>query len=252
MKAGMTLRLGLAIAGVLLAGAAAGAQAPGGGPGMGMGMGAGQHRPPFERAFGGQGAQGRWWNNDKIVEKLKLTDAQRKSMDDILLSHREKLIDLRASLEKAELTLEPLVKADAPNEAQILAGIDKVAQARAELEKANARYLLAIRGKLTPEQWKQVQEFRQHRGQEGRGMGRDGQGRGGAGGQGRGRWNQGGEGPGGQGPGMQYRHRPGQPPPPAGAAPGAGPGTAPAAPGPQSMDGGGGPDATGASQGGTQ
>jgi Spy/CpxP family protein refolding chaperone len=242
MKAGMALRVGLAIAGVFLAGAAAGAQAPGGGPGMGPGMG--QHRPPFEKAFGGRGDQGRWWNNPNTVEKLKLTDAQRKSMDDILLEHREKLIDLRASLEKAELSLEPLVKADQPNEAQILAGIDRVAQARAELEKANARYLLALRGKLTPDQWKMVQDMRNHRGQEGRGMGRDGQGRGGwnHGGQGQG---PGGQGQGGQGMGMQYRHRQ-PPPPPAGTAP------APAAPGPQTMDGGAGADATGASQGGAQ
>jgi hypothetical protein len=40
--------------------------------------------------------------------------------------------------------------------------IDKVAQARAELEKANARFLFALRAKLTPEQWKQVQDFRQN------------------------------------------------------------------------------------------
>jgi len=35
-----------------------------------------------------------------------------------------------------------------------------VAQARAELEKANARFLLAIRSKLTPDQWKQMQADR--------------------------------------------------------------------------------------------
>ena len=75
------------------------------------------------------------------------------------MQHREKLIDLRASLEKAELELEPLMSDDQPNEGKILAQIDKVAQARAELEKANARFLLAIRSKLTPEQWKQVQEI---------------------------------------------------------------------------------------------
>jgi hypothetical protein len=38
-----------------------------------------------------------------------------------------------------------------------------VAAARAELFKANARFLLAIRGKLTSDQWKQVQEFRAER-----------------------------------------------------------------------------------------
>lgn len=117
-------------------------------------------RPPMERAFGILGAKGQWWNNPRIVDMLKLTDEQRKAMDDILFAHREKLIDLRAALAKAELDMEPLVNADQPNEAKILAQIDRVAQARAELEKANARFLLALRAKLTPDQWKQVQDLR--------------------------------------------------------------------------------------------
>jgi periplasmic protein CpxP/Spy len=161
MKSTIVVRVGLAIAGVALA-ASGWAQGPGpmeSGPGGGAGM----HRPPFERAFGGNGFQGRWWNNPRVIEKLKLTDDQRKQFDQILLEHRESLIDLRANLEKAELKLEPLVRDDQPNETAILAQIDKVAQARAELEKANARYLLALRSKLTPDQWKQVQAFRQGR-----------------------------------------------------------------------------------------
>jgi Spy/CpxP family protein refolding chaperone len=128
----------------------------------------------MERAFGSQGNHGRWWNNPRVVEQLKLTDEQRKAFDSILLEHREKLIDLRASLQKAELELEPLMRNDQPNEAGILAQIDKVAQARAELEKANARFLLAIRGKLTPEQWKQLQADRANRGREGRDQGQSG------------------------------------------------------------------------------
>jgi len=131
----------------------------------------GGHQPPFERAFGRQGAGGRWWNNPRMMERLKLTDDQRKAFDQILLEHREKLIDLRANVEKAELAMEPLVQSDQPNEGAILAQIDKLAQARAELEKANARYLLALRSKLTPEQWKQMQELREGRGREGWGQG---------------------------------------------------------------------------------
>jgi Spy/CpxP family protein refolding chaperone len=111
-----------------------------------------------------------------MVEKLKLTDDQRKAMDQILLEHRETLIDLRGNVEKAELSMEPLMKADSPNENSILAQIDKVAQARAELEKANARFLLAIRSKLTPDQWKQLQDIRASH-QERGGWGRDGAGR---------------------------------------------------------------------------
>ena len=231
MKGSMAVRLGLAIASVLMAGSALAHAPMGGGGGMGMG----EHRPPMERAFGAQGDHGRWWNNPRMVAELKLTDEQRKAMDGILLEHREKLIDLRGSLQKAELELEPLIKDDQPNEAKILAQIDKVAQARAELEKANARFLLAIRGKLTPEQWKQLQADRDHRGQQGRGWGRDGQGQGGPGREG---WKQGGQGPGAQGPGGQY-HRPQMLPPP----PFPPEGAAPPAAGPQSkVDDGAGTD----------
>lgn len=174
MKGRLAVRLGIALA-VTLAAAGAGAQGPGpGGPGFG------DHRPPMERAMRMHGEfGGRWWNNPKVVDKLKLTDDQRKAMDDIYQQHREKLVDLHAAVDKAELQMEPLVRADQPNESAVLAQIDKVAQARAELEKANARFLFALRAKLTPDQWKQVQEFRQNhegmrrewRGRPGRGAG---------------------------------------------------------------------------------
>jgi Spy/CpxP family protein refolding chaperone len=163
MKVHLAVRLGIAIAATFAAGAAF-AQGPGG---MASGPGFGDHRPPMERAM--RGEHGQWWNNPRVVEKLKLTDDQRKAMDTIFQAHREKLVDLRGNVEKAEIEMQPLVRADQPNESAVLAQIDKVAQARAELEKANARFLFELRSKLTPDQWKQVQEFRQN----GPGMHRD-------------------------------------------------------------------------------
>jgi protein CpxP len=134
------------------------AQGPpqGGGPGFGM------HRGPLERALG-PGPGGRFWNDPAMVEKLGLSDNQRKGMDDILLQHQGQLIDMHANVEKAELAMQPLMSADQPNEEQILAQIDKIAQARVELEKANARFLLAVRAKLSPDQWKQLQAARAER-----------------------------------------------------------------------------------------
>jgi Spy/CpxP family protein refolding chaperone len=102
------------------------------------------------------GPAGRWWGNPELAQKLGVTADQQKKMDDILQQHRLRLVDLRANLEKRELTLEPLVSADQPDETKILAQIDQVAQARAELEKANARMLLDIRRVLTPEQWQKL------------------------------------------------------------------------------------------------
>ena len=109
-------------------------------------------RPPLERAMG------RWWNDPGMVEKLSVTADQKKKMEDIFQQHRLKLIDLNASLQKADAILEPLVSADQPDESKIVAQIDRVAQARAELEKANARMLLGILQVLTPEQWKKLQD----------------------------------------------------------------------------------------------
>ena len=111
-------------------------------------------RPPLERAMG------QWWNNPQMVEKLGVTDDQKKKMQDIFQQHRLKLIDLNASLQKAEAILEPLIGADQPDEAKIVAQIDRVAQARAELEKENARMLLGIRQTLTADQWKKLQQER--------------------------------------------------------------------------------------------
>src|SRR5258708_33927037 len=109
MKARTTGKLILALTGILLAAAAAGAQGPGGGQRTGPGPGMQGNQPPMMRAFGEMGGGKGWWNNPRIVERLKLTDDQRKGMDAIFLQHREKLVDLRANLQKAELPMEPLI-----------------------------------------------------------------------------------------------------------------------------------------------
>ena len=152
----------MALAAVAAAGAQESAPPAAGGPGGPGGPGWG-HRPPMERALGPMGARGRFWNDPATVDKLKLTDEQRKGMDQVVEQNRNKLIDLRANLEKSEGALQPLMRDDQPNESRILEQIDQVAQARAELEKANARLLLAIRAKLTPEQWKGLQAARAER-----------------------------------------------------------------------------------------
>ena len=123
--------------------------------------------PPMERAFHG-GGPGRWWNNPDVAQQVGITDDQKKKMDDIFQQNRLKLIDLKASLEKQETIMRPLIEADQPDEAKILSQIDAIAQARAELEKANARMLLGIRTVLTPDQWKKFRALAQTR-MEGKG-----------------------------------------------------------------------------------
>ncbi len=157
------------------------------GPGMGMGMPRGMdernsrsavsmrgregfHRGPghdFHGASDGfmsgglhMGPPGVWWKNPAIVQRLALSPEQGKKMDSIFQESRIQLIDLKATLEKQQVMLEPLLGANPFESARALAQIDKVAQARADLEKANARMLIGMRGVLTADQWTKLNDHR--------------------------------------------------------------------------------------------
>src|SRR5579863_5964737 len=136
---------GILFIAVFLSASAAWAQPP---PGPG-GPGFGQPPPPH--------GTGRWWTDPALVQSLGLTPDQQKRIDALFQQNRLKLIDLSAALQKEEAILEPLLEADRPDESQVLAQIDRIAQARAELEKANARMLLGFRGVLSLDQWKKLQ-----------------------------------------------------------------------------------------------
>ncbi len=126
----------------------------------------------------GMGPAGRWWADPAMIEKLSLTGEQQKKLADIFQQNRLKLIELSAAVQKEEAMLEPMLAVDRPDEAKATAQIDRVAQARADLEKANGRMLLSLRSQLTPEQWRKLQAERPGPGR-GMGMGKGGPGPGG-------------------------------------------------------------------------
>jgi Spy/CpxP family protein refolding chaperone len=155
MKPVLSLVLFATFSGTFLA-----AQQPGSPP-MGPGPSGGKMEQGRGGWGGGEGMRsglrigppGIWWHNADLIQKLNLTPDQQKKMDDILQQSRLQLIDLRANVEKQEVLMEPMLAANPPDTNKILAQIDHTAQARAELEKANAKMLLGIRNVLTPDQW---------------------------------------------------------------------------------------------------
>ena len=106
-----------------------------------------------------RGSHGRWWDNPHVAQKVGLSDAQKQQMDAIFERDRPRLKELNATLKKEEATLHPLLQADNLDEHKVLRQIDVVAQARANLEKANARMLFGLRKVLTPDQWKKLQDM---------------------------------------------------------------------------------------------
>ena len=99
---------------------------------------------------------GTFWRHPEWIKILALSAEQQKRMDDSFQQYRLKLIDLTASVEKEELILELLFGDTKPapeEEARIVRQIDKIADARSELEKANSKMLISILQVLTADQW---------------------------------------------------------------------------------------------------
>jgi Spy/CpxP family protein refolding chaperone len=129
----------------------------------------------LERGGMGIVPPGTWWKNPSVVAALSLTADQQKRLDEIFLQSRISLIHLHASLEEEQVKLEPLLNANPPDQARSLAQISKIADLRADLEKADAKMLLSLRGVLSADQWTKMQADQRSRHEgagEGHGAGR--------------------------------------------------------------------------------
>lgn len=100
---------------------------------------------------------GTFWNDPGVIARLGITPDQQKRMQTLFEQNRPKLMALSTAVETQEEPLRQLLEADHPDEPRVLAQIDKIAQARADLEKANARFLLGLRNILTPDQWHKLE-----------------------------------------------------------------------------------------------
>jgi Spy/CpxP family protein refolding chaperone len=124
-------------------------------PGL-PGMGPGPHKQVmmYRRELGA------WWKNSKIAEKLQLTDAQTKQLEDAFFQHRLKLVDYGADMEKADMKLQQMLDADTVNESAVNDQVDQVLAARGKMEREFTTMNLTFRRILSPEQWKQLRSIR--------------------------------------------------------------------------------------------
>lgn len=102
----------------------------------------------------------RWWDDHSFVRSLKLRPEQQAQMDAIFEQNRTALVSRFESVQQAEAQLNDLANVPQPDEAALFAQIDRVAQARAELEKANTHLLLELRRQMDADQIKKLENRR--------------------------------------------------------------------------------------------
>jgi Spy/CpxP family protein refolding chaperone len=107
------------------------------------------------------GPPGRWWDDRGFAKNIKLRPDQQTRMDQIFEQNRGALINRFQSVMQAQAQLDALASSPSPDEAALFAQIDRVAQARAELEKANTHYLLQLRKEMDADQIQRLEKSAQ-------------------------------------------------------------------------------------------
>jgi Spy/CpxP family protein refolding chaperone len=102
----------------------------------------------------------RWWDDRGFVKSLKLRPDQQARMDAIFEQNRNLLVSRFEGLQQAQAQMEQLSSSSSPDESALYAQIDRVAQARADLEKANTHLLLQLRSQMDADQIKRLENSR--------------------------------------------------------------------------------------------
>jgi Spy/CpxP family protein refolding chaperone len=98
----------------------------------------------------------RFWDDKKTVKNLNLRPDQQKRMDDLFNSSKDNLVSLYDNLQREQQRYNAMSREDMQDESKVFAQIDRVSQARADLEKARAHLFLQIRKEMDPSQLEEL------------------------------------------------------------------------------------------------
>src|SRR5262245_8078328 len=99
---------------------------------------------------------GAWWTDAGLTQRLGLTEDQKTRLQRVFENHRLAIISTTDLLEKEEAQLTRLLEAETLDRNAMFTQIDRVIQARSEMERANAAMMFEMRQQLTRAQWLQL------------------------------------------------------------------------------------------------
>jgi Spy/CpxP family protein refolding chaperone len=104
---------------------------------------------------------GRWWENQRFVDQIGLTEEQRGQIRGIVYAYARRMIDLKAEVDKAGLDLASTVDQVDFDPAPVRAAYAAFQTARQKLEKERFEMLLEVRQVLNYRQWRKIEELKQ-------------------------------------------------------------------------------------------
>jgi hypothetical protein len=97
-----------------------------------------------------------WWSDPLLVVQLGLDDAQKARIAEVFEQHRQEIVQSRERSRIEDSQLSQLLAVDRIDSEAVLAQIERVVQARAQMQRASAAVNLEIRRYLRPAQWLQL------------------------------------------------------------------------------------------------
>ena len=106
---------------------------------------------------------GKWWNNSAVAEELKLTDSERKILEEKYTEGRRKMIDLKSEVEKERLELDIALEKREANKDQIIERYDNLENARKKLSKELFGLLIEVREVIGVARFQSLKEMHRSR-----------------------------------------------------------------------------------------
>jgi Spy/CpxP family protein refolding chaperone len=103
---------------------------------------------------------GRWWEDERLVNRIELTEEQQEHIRDVVFDHARRMIDLKANVDKAGLDLASSVDQEVFDPEPVRAAYAVFQTARQKLENERFEMLLEVRQVLTYEQWQKIEEIK--------------------------------------------------------------------------------------------
>jgi len=100
-----------------------------------------------------------WWDSP-VSREIGLTDEQRSRVQEVVREYRDKLIDLRGALEKAEAALGDAFNEENFDARRATDAAERIAKTRAELTSVLSQMSIRLRSILTLQQWREIQRRR--------------------------------------------------------------------------------------------
>jgi Spy/CpxP family protein refolding chaperone len=98
-----------------------------------------------------------WWDSP-IVGDLNLKEDQHQQIREVVRSYRNKLIDQRSAMDKAEGDLEDVFNDEKIDQRKANDAVERLANARAEMSRTVSQMSLKLRSILTAGQWHELQK----------------------------------------------------------------------------------------------